>query len=831
MHPFAEVEKRAQEKWLARGLFRADDDAGGGRFYCLSMFPYPSGRLHMGHVRNYTIGDMISRYRRMLGDNVLQPMGWDAFGLPAENAAMANNIHPAQWTRDNIGEMRAQLMRLGLAVDWRREIATCDASYYKWEQTFIARLFAKGLVYKKTAVVNWDPVDKTVLANEQVVDGKGWRSGAPIERRKVPMYFMKITQYAEELLADLEMLEGWPPSVVAMQRNWIGKSFGARIKMPLAGRDDALEVFTTRPDTIFGATFCAVAPEHPIAAECAAKDNKAAAFIKECGRLSVSEEAIKTADKKGYDTGLRVVHPLDNSRQLPVFIANFILAQYGSGAIFGCPAHDQRDLEFARQYRLPVIAVVAPGGDDNFVINDGDDAFTGKGKMINSAFLNGMPNDDAKRAAIDKLAAAGLASEEVQYRLRDWGISRQRYWGCPIPIVHCEKCGDVPEVNLPVLLPDIKAEKGEALSAALARNGAFINCQCPKCGKAAKRETDTMDTFVESSWYFARYASYDCADSMIDKRAAAWLPVDQYIGGVEHAVLHLLYSRFFHKLMRDAGMYPKTSRYAEPFRRLLCQGMVLKDGGKMSKSRGNTVDPQELIEQYGADTARLFMLFAAPPEQSLEWSDEGVRGSARFLARLWSAGEGLPEQCRQIAKASGGKEDATRRQQAEREMHKILAKANYDMERQRLNNIPSAAMKMLNLITGFAARRIDAGSVDDDEAQKAAALVRESFGIILRLLAPAVPHVCDALWDKLEYGGELSAAEWPMAKAESGGERTMIVQINGKKRGQITIADNADDTAARLAAESIPAVARELSGRTVKKVVVVAGRVINFAAD
>ncbi|MGI9337863.1 MAG: leucine--tRNA ligase [Gammaproteobacteria bacterium] len=835
MHPFAKIEEQAQKKWLERGLFRADDNGAGDKFYCLSMFPYPSGRLHMGHVRNYTIGDMISRYRRMLGDNVLQPMGWDAFGLPAENAAMANNIHPAKWTRDNMNEMREQLMRLGLAVDWRREIATCDASYYRWEQTFIARLFDKGLVYKKTAVVNWDPADKTVLANEQVVDGRGWRSGAPIERRKVPMYFMKITAYAEELLNDLDSLTGWPPSVVAMQRNWIGKSFGARIKMPLAGRDDVLEVFTTRPDTIFGATFCAIAPEHSLAAECAAKDDKAAAFIQECGRLSVSEEAIKTADKKGYDTGLRVEHPLDRSRKLPVFIANFILAQYGSGAIFGCPAHDQRDLEFARQCRLPVVAVVSPKGDDDFKITD--TAYTGSGVMINSAFLNGMPNEKAKKAATEKLAAMDLASTEVQYRLRDWGISRQRYWGCPIPIVHCAKCGDVPETNLPVMLPDIKAEAGKPLSAALAQNEDFVNCQCPKCGGAAKRETDTMDTFVESSWYFARYASYDCGDKMVDGRAASWLPVDQYIGGVEHAVLHLLYSRFFHKLMRDAGMYPQTARYAEPFKRLLCQGMVLKDGGKMSKSRGNTVDPQELIERYGADTARLFMLFAAPPEQSLEWSDEGVRGSARFLARLWAAGEELPKHCEQIAQSFDKETDkanaggAAERQNTGREMHKILAKANYDMERQRLNNIPSAAMKMLNLMMAFSAARIKSGSSCEVEAQKAAALLRESFGIILRLLSPAVPHLCDALWERLGYEGELSIAPWPKAEAESGGERMMVVQINGKKRGQITLAADADEQAARKAAENIPAVARELSGRKVKKVIVIAGRVINFAAD
>ena len=833
MHPFAEIEKRAQEKWRACGAFAADENASGNKFYCLSMFPYPSGRLHMGHVRNYTIGDMISRYRKMLGDNVLQPMGWDAFGLPAENAAMANNIHPAKWTRDNIAEMRAQLMRLGLAVDWRREIATCDESYYKWEQTFIAKLFERGLVYKKTAVVNWDPIDKTVLANEQVVDGKGWRSGAVIERRNVPMYFMKITAYAEELLNDLDNLQGWPPSVVAMQRNWIGRSVGARICMRLCGRDDTLEFFSTRPDTIFGATFCAIAPEHPLASECAAKDSRAAKFVADCGRLAVSEEAIKTADKKGYDTGLCVEHPFDSNRKLPIFIANFILAQYGTGAIFGCPAHDQRDLEFARQYQLPVIPVVSPDGADVDIKND---AYTGDGKMINSDFLNGMSSEQAKTAITEKLAAMGLAKSEVQYRLRDWGISRQRYWGCPIPIVHCQKCGDVPENKLPITLPDIKAAPGKSLSAALADNEEFVNCECPRCGGKAKRETDTMDTFVESSWYFARYASYDCDKQMADDRAAFWLPVDQYIGGVEHAVLHLLYSRFFHKLMRDVGMYPKTARYAEPFKRLLCQGMVLKDGGKMSKSRGNTVDPQELIENYGADTARLFMLFAAPPEQSLEWSDEGVRGSARFLARLWAAGESLPARCKKIMQNYGGTkaQGKSERQTAKRQMHKILAKANYDMNRQRFNNIPSAAMKMVNTMQEFAAVRAEAGSVDKNEAQAAAALLNESFSIILRLLAPAVPHICDALWEKLNFAGELYNAPWPLAEAEAdgdGGKKIMVVQINGKKRGQIEVAGNADEQTARAAAESLPAVARELSARKVRKVIVVAGRVINFAAD
>ncbi len=840
MYPFAEVESRAQERWRERGAFAAEEKAAGEKFYCLSMFPYPSGRLHMGHVRNYTIGDMISRHRRMLGCNVLQPMGWDAFGLPAENAAMENNVHPAEWTRNNISEMRAQLMRLGLAVDWRRELATCDSSYYRWEQLLIARLFSRGLVYKKTAVVNWDPADKTVLANEQVVDGKGWRSGADIERRSVPMYFMKITAYAEELLADLDSLSGWPSSVLTMQRNWIGRSEGARIKLPLAGRGDSLEVFTTRPDTIFGATFCAVAPEHPLAAECAKKDSRAAQFVADCGRLAVSEEAIKTVEKKGYDTGLRAVHPFDSSRLLPVYVANFILAQYGSGAIYGCPAHDQRDLEFARANGLDVVAVVSPDG-KNYEV--GEKAHLGAGVMINSGFLNGMENEKAKSAAVDALEKKGLASRETQYRLRDWGISRQRYWGCPIPVVHCEKCGDMAaaEKDLPVTLPEtVRAEAGKPLSAALAADESFFRCACPKCGGAARRETDTMDTFVESSWYFARFASHDCNDAMVDSRAREWMPVDQYVGGVEHAVLHLLYARFFHKLMRDAGMYPKEARYAEPFSRLLCQGMVLKDGGKMSKSRGNTVDPQELIERYGADTARLFILFAAPPEQALEWSDEGVRGCSRFLSRLWSAGEEFSQMRKTIlddVRADGngnnGNDDGIL-ESARREIHQTLAKADYDMNRLRLNNIPSAAMKMLNAMQEFSAQCARGGFASAEKAKAAAALLDEGFGIVLRLLAPAVPHICEALWEKLGFGGTVADAPWPRADEFALAQKQtadVVVQVNGKKRGQVTVAAGADEQTVRAAAEELPAVSRDLSSRAaVRKVIFVPGRIINFVA-
>ena len=719
-YPFADIEKRAQALWAADNAFIASDpvdDDKSKHYYCLSMFPYPSGRLHMGHVRNYTIGDMISRYKIMNGYNVMQPMGWDAFGLPAENAAIDNQIHPADWTAQNIAEMKTQLRQLGLAVDWRREFATCEPDYYRWEQQLFVRLFKQGLVYKKTATVNWDPIDKTVLANEQVVDGCGWRSGAKVERREIPMYYMKITAYADELLDELDNLSEWPESVKTMQRNWIGRSYGARIFMPLEGKNEYLEVFTTRPDTIFGATFCAIAPEHPLALEAAKKNPAVAKFIKECGTLSVSEEAVEKAEKRGYDIGIRVEHPFARERKLPVFVANFILYQYGTGAIYGCPGHDQRDLDFARANQLPVIPVVLPAGadDKNYVV--GDVAHTGDGTMFNSDFLNGLPSGKAKNVATDRLVAMNLAVAEVQYRLRDWGVSRQRYWGCPIPIIHCPRCDDVtvPEADLPVSLPRDVVLDGRG--SPLARLDSFTRCICPSCGGAAKRETDTLDTFFESSWYFARFASHDCTDDMVDDRARRWMPVDQYIGGIEHACLHLLYARFFHKLMRDVGMYPSEKRYSEPFTRLLCQGMVLKDGAKMSKSKGNTVDPQELINAYGADTARLFILFAAPPKQALEWSDEGVKGCARFLGRLWNAALQLPDDKRTISaniRTDGETQNDT--QTARLAAHRILAKADYDMRRLHLNNIPSATMSIVNGLQDFAKKRREHGSIDEAAA-------------------------------------------------------------------------------------------------------------------
>ena len=812
MYPFGAVESGAQALWESQQLFAVDTPPRGKKFYCLSMFPYPSGRLHMGHVRNYTIGDVLSRYRRMLGDTVLQPMGWDAFGLPAENAAMENNIAPADWTNDNISGMRTQLKRLGLAIDWARELATCDASYYRWEQLFFVRLFDKGLVYKKTATVNWDPVDETVLANEQVVDGRGWRSGAVVERRNIPMYFMKISNYADELLEELDSLDGWPESVKTMQRNWIGRSDGTRVRFATTAGSE-VEFYTTRPDTIYGVTFCAIAPEHPLATEAAKSDDKLQAFIDDCRRLAVNEEALETVEKSGYRLPYDAVHPLDETRRVPIYVANYILAQYGTGAIYGCPGHDQRDLDFARKYDLPVIPVVAPTIDTPMKIDSV--AYLGDGVMINSGALDGLSSAEAKQKATAMLVAAGRGESQRQYRLHDWGISRQRYWGCPIPIIHCPTCGDVPEKeeNLPVRLPTTLKPDGRG--SPLARDEDFIRCQCPKCGGEAKRETDTMDTFVESSWYFARFTAHDCDTAMVDSRAAEWMPVDHYIGGIEHACLHLLYARFFHKLMRDTGMYENggNNNYNEPFIRLLCQGMVLKDGAKMSKSKGNTVDPQEIIDTYGADTARLFILFASPPEQALEWSDDGIRGCSRFLNRLWSIAESYP----QWLADSAGENPPAAVIKARHDIHQILEKANYDMQRLRFNNIPSAAMRIVNELLTL------------KQTPGAAALLQEGMSIVLRLLAPAVPHLTQALWVKLGFGEIIANEPWPQADSADAANHpvTMIVQVNGKRRGAISVAANADKDTVQAAALAEDGVKRHISG-DIKKVIVVPGKIVNI---
>ncbi len=622
-----EIEEKVQKIWDEKSTFKVLEDPSKEKFYCLAMFPYPSGRLHMGHVRNYSIGDVISRYQRMQGKNVLQPMGWDAFGLPAENAAMKNKVAPAKWTYENIDYMRDQLKRLGFAYDWDRELATCKPEYYRWEQWLFTRLFKKGMAYKKTAGVNWCPHDQTVLANEQVIDGKCWRCDTAVERREIAQWFMKITDYAEQLLNDIDRLDGWPEQVRTMQRNWIGRSTGVELSFAIEN-EDPLTVYTTRADTLMGVTYVAVAAEHPLAKKAAETNPELQAFIESCKTTSVAEADMATMEKKGMATGFTAIHPI-TGEQVPVWVANFVLIDYGSGAVMSVPAHDTRDYAFAKAYGLPIKQVIYPADGSDVTVDA--EAFVEKGVLKNSAEFDGLTSEQAVDAIAEKLAAMGRGEKQTNYRLRDWGVSRQRYWGTPIPIIHCEKCGTVPvpEDQLPVVLPEDIAY-GEDVGSPIKKMPEFYETSCPECGGKAERETDTFDTFFESSWYYARFTCPD-ADSMLDERAKYWAPVDQYIGGIEHAVLHLLYARFFHKLMRDEGLLDSD----EPFTQLLTQGMVLKDGSKMSKSKGNTVDPQQLIERYGADTVRLFILFAAPPEQSLEWNDEGVDGAARFLKRLW----------------------------------------------------------------------------------------------------------------------------------------------------------------------------------------------------
>ncbi len=812
------IETAVQREWEARGVFRAVEDARRAKYYCLSMFPYPSGRLHMGHVRNYTIGDVIARYQRMQGRNVLQPMGWDAFGLPAENAAIQNRVPPARWTRQNIDYMRGQLKRLGFGYDWTRELATCDPAYYRWEQWFFLRLLEKGLVYKKTAPVNWCPHDQTVLANEQVIEGRCWRCDTPVERREIPQWFMKITAYAEELLAGLDELAGWPEQVRTMQRNWIGRSEGVELEFAIAGGEETLTVYTTRPDTLMGVTYVAVAAEHPLALRAARERPELAAFIDECRRAAVSEAALETMEKRGMATGLKAVHPV-SGETVPVWVANFVLMGYGTGAVMAVPAHDQRDHEFARRYGLPIRPVVYPA--DGSPLDVSEAAFTDKGVLKDSGPFTGLDSAAAFDAIARYLEERGRGRRRVNYRLRDWGISRQRYWGAPIPVIECPDCGSVPvpDEDLPVVLPEdvsFEAEGGSPLQ----RMAAFVETDCPRCGKPARRETDTFDTFMESSWYYARFACPDEEDAMLDERARYWLPVDQYIGGIEHAILHLLYARFFHRLMRDLGLVEGD----EPFARLLTQGMVLKDGAKMSKSKGNTVDPQALIERYGADTVRLFIMFAAPPEQSLEWSDSGVEGAHRFLKRLWAF-------CQEHERAiTGALRDEGRHQRlaglagdlrdVRREIHVLLRQADYDFARHQFNTVVSACMKLLRLLA-------ELPSMAGDEA---AAVRAEGLGILLRLLAPIAPHVAQHLWRALGYGEDILAADWPSPdeKALARDSLELVVQVNGRLRGRITVPADAQREHIEAAALAEPNVQRFVGERTVKKLIVVPGRLVNI---
>jgi len=861
------VEKSAQAEWTARDAYRVTEDAGKKKFYACSMLPYPSGKLHMGHVRNYTINDMLTRYLRMNGYNVLMPMGWDAFGLPAENAALKNGVPPAKWTYENIAYMKGQMQAMGLAIDWSREIATCDPSYYKWNQWLFLKMLERGIAYRKTQVVNWDPVDQTVLANEQVIDGKGWRTGAVVEKREIPGYYLKITDYAEELLDHVQnRLPGWPERVKLMQENWIGKSEGVRFAFPHDIRgadgkpigDGRMYVFTTRADTIMGVTFCAVAPEHPIAAHAAERDPKIAAFIEECKKGGTTEAELALKEKEGVPTGLKVTHPLTGD-PVDVWIGNYVLMGYGDGAVMGVPGHDERDFAFALKYGLPIIQVIHVDGQEyDYKQWHAWYADKDNGVTINSDIFSGFNYQDAVNAVAHHLQQKGLGEKKVTWRLRDWGISRQRYWGTPIPIIHCDEHGavPVPEKDLPVVLPQDCVPDGSGNP--LNRREDFLACACPVCGKPARRETDTMDTFVDSSWYFMRYCDPKNDQQMVAEGTQYWMPMDQYIGGIEHAILHLLYARFWTKVMRDVGLV----KIDEPFTRLLTQGMVLNEAfsrtatGKqyfwahdldivrddhsnvlsataradgqpvtyegwttMSKSKNNGVDPQDLIEKYGADTARLYTMFTAPPEATLEWNDAALEGSYRFLRRVWNFGARL-----QAAGAPGPRPGAFGKaaQALRREIHVVLRQVDYDYQRMQYNTVVSGAMKMLNALEDFK----DAGDAGADAA------LREGFGILLRVLYPVTPHIAHALWNELGYvarHGELLDAPWPQVDegALKQDEVELVLQVNGKHRGAILVPAGADKAQIEKIALASEPFQKFAPGATPKKVIVVPGRLVN----
>ena len=869
------LESQAQAAWAKTDAYRAtenDPRFPKGKYYACSMLPYPSGKLHMGHVRNYTINDVMARALRMQGYNVLMPMGWDAFGLPAENAAMANKVAPAKWTYDNIATMKQQMQSMGLAIDWSREVATCSPDYYKWNQWLFLKMREKGIAYLKTGTVNWDPIDQTVLANEQVVDGRGWRSGAVVEKREIPMYYLGITNYAEELLGDLAGL-GWPERVKIMQENWIGKSTGVRFAFPHQIKDangtlindGKMFVFTTRADTIMGVTFVAVAPEHPIATVAATNNAKLAAFIEACKAGGVAEADLATREKEGMPTGLWVTHPL-TQEQVPVWVGNYVLMTYGDGAVMGVPAHDERDFAFAIKYRLAIKQVIAKNSAAEFSATTWSEWYADKSNTVcvNSGKYDGLNHEQAVDAVANDLAAMGLGEKRVQFRLRDWGISRQRYWGTPIPIIHCDHCGEVPvpEQDLPVVLPEDLVPDGSGNP--LNKDERFLKVDCPKCGKPARRETDTMDTFIDSSWYYMRYCSPDARQAMVDHRNDYWMPMDQYIGGIEHAVLHLLYARFWTKVMRDIGLV----KFNEPFSNLLTQGMVLNEtyyredsegrktwfnpadvdvqfddkgrpvgatlkadgqsvhiGGteKMAKSKNNGIDPQALIDRYGADTARLFTMFASPPEQTLEWSDAGVEGAYRFLRRLWVFAQQIKTTLRCDAKDFSGIANEAAKH-LRREMHSLLKQADFDMQRRQYNTVVSAAMKMLNTLE-------DAAKTDLTPDLQLA--LTEGLSILLRLLYPVVPHIGWALWRDLGYAnahGDMLNAPWP-AVDESALVRDsieLVLQINGKVRGAVNVAATAGQQEIQEAALATEAFAKFSEGKPAKKVIVVPGRLVNI---
>ncbi|HEX5077505.1 MAG TPA: leucine--tRNA ligase [Geminicoccaceae bacterium] len=848
-YPYKEIEAKWQRIWQERQIFAAAPDSRRPKYYVLEMFPYPSGRIHMGHVRNYTLGDVVSRFKRAQGYNILHPMGWDAFGLPAENAAMAKGVHPAAWTYANIDEMRAQIQSMGLSLDWSREIATCDPAYYRHEQAMFLDFLAAGLVDRKESWVNWDPVDQTVLANEQVIDGRGWRSGAPVERRKLAQWFLKITAFSEELLDALAGLDRWPDTVRAMQERWIGRSAGARVRFRISGRDDDLEVFTTRPDTLFGASFMAIAPDHPLSAARAADDPKLAEFIAACAATGTSEEALERAEKIGYDTGLRCAHPLIEGASLPVYVANFVLMEYGTGAIFGCPGHDQRDLEFARKYGRPVIPVVLPPDADVATFAIGDEAYLGDGRMINSGFLDGLDVAAAKQRVIARLEELGVGRGETTYRLRDWGVSRQRYWGCPIPVIHCARCGivPVPREQLPVTLPD-DIEIGRPGNP-LERHPTWKHVACPRCGGAARRETDTFDTFVESSWYFMRFCSPHAEEAFDRAAVEHWMPVDQYIGGVEHAVLHLLYSRFFARALKKCGYVS----FDEPFMGLFTQGMVCHktfrdragnwrqpdeveedangvwrltlDGSevtvgrseKMSKSRRNTIDPSATIEAYGADTARLFMLSDSPPERDLEWTEAGIDGAWRYLNRLWRLFETHGGRLAPHG-ASYPNELSPDALEVRRAIHRTVASVSDELERFHFNKAVALIRELSN--------RIEALDADDPAAPL---LLREGLETLALLLGPMVPHLAEELWQLLGHDGLLAEAAWPVADPAWLVEDrvTVAVQVNGRLRATIELPRGSDRAALEASALAEPNVARTIGDKSVRRVIVVPDKIVN----
>ena len=806
------LEARAQQFWSETGAFEVREDPEKESYYCLSMFPYPSGKLHMGHVRNYTIGDVLSRFQRLQGKNVMQPMGWDAFGMPAENAAIKNNVPPAKWTYENIDYMRAQLKLLGFGYDWSRELATCKPEYYRWEQWFFTRLMEKGIAYKKTAPVNWCPHDQTVLANEQVIEGCCWRCDTPVERRELAQWFLRITDYAEQLLDDLDTVE-WPEQVKTMQRNWIGRSEGMEVEFEVPGHE-SLMVYTTRPDTLYGATFMAIAAEHPLALQAAEKNPEIAEFIEACKKTNTAEAAMEKMEKLGFPLDISAVNPV-NGEKMPIWIANFVLMGYGTGAIMSVPAHDQRDWEFARKYDIEIRQVVAPL--DGSAVDLGKESFVTKdGVCCNSGQLDGLDFKTAFDRIADHLEGQNKGSRQVNYRLRDWGVSRQRYWGAPIPVINCSDCGTVavPEKDLPVVLPeDIEFD---GIGSPIKTMASFIETTCPNCGKAAERETDTFDTFMESSWYYARFACPGQDKAMLDERADYWTPVDHYIGGIEHAILHLLYARFYHKLMRDEGLVNSS----EPFKSLLTQGMVLKDGSKMSKSKGNTVDPQGLIDKFGADTVRLFVMFASPPEQSLEWSDAGVEGGYRFLKRFWNVIHQHVDNSDGATSALdiNSLDDAQKAMRLK--LHETIRKVSDDYGRRLTFNTAIAAnMELLNAVSKF----------EDDSAQ-GRAIKQETFDNMVLMLSPIIPHICHQLWQELGHDSVIIDQSWPQVDEAALVQDNieMVVQVNGKLRGKMQVPADIDKASCEAQALENDAVLRFIDGKPIRKVIVVPGKLVNI---